>query len=240
MPSVLAVVEEAAHDLVRREADRARRAATSPEKLAAWMADFYPRQGDYAVKVLGHTMHLHTVLVGRPADTEQEIRALIARYVTASTEALTALTAAPPADLQGRRRHPHESVGNRAPRRPGHGAPPGGPERCRRLIPPSRSGSSKAARPWKAPRNARSSGGMRSSSTSRPWSSPTGWAAASRKSSGPKQWRAPLPRRSISAPSSTTIRAGCSAGSPRAPSAPPWTAGAPRGDRSGSRDCGSR
>jgi hypothetical protein len=101
MPSVLAVVEEAAHDLVRREADRARRAATSPEKLTAWMADFYPRQGDYAVKVLGHTMHLHTVLVGRPADTEQQIRALIARYVTESTEALTALTAAPPTDLKG-------------------------------------------------------------------------------------------------------------------------------------------
>jgi hypothetical protein len=100
MPSVLAVVEEAAHDLVRREADRARRAASSPEKLTAWMADFYPRQGDYGVKALGNAMQLHTVLVGRPTETEQEIRGLVARYVTESTEALTALTVAPPEDLK--------------------------------------------------------------------------------------------------------------------------------------------
>jgi hypothetical protein len=36
-------------------------------------------------------MQLHTVLVGRPTETEQDIRALVARYVTESTEDLTAL-----------------------------------------------------------------------------------------------------------------------------------------------------
>jgi HK97 family phage portal protein len=99
LPSVLALVERAAHDFVRREGDRARRAASSPEKLTAWMAGFYPRQADYGVKALGPAMQVYTALVGRPGETEQEIRTLVAGYVIESFDALTALAAAPPEDL---------------------------------------------------------------------------------------------------------------------------------------------
>jgi HK97 family phage portal protein len=95
LPGVQLMIEDIARDFVRREADRARRAAVSPEKLAAWIEEFYPRQPDYAVKVLRGAMQVYTQLVGRPDDAESDIRTHIATHVTESREALTSLLQMP-------------------------------------------------------------------------------------------------------------------------------------------------
>lgn len=100
LPGVQLMIEDVARDFVRREADRARRAAVAPEKLAAWIEEFYPRQADYAVKVLRGAMHVYTQLVGRPDDAEHDIRTNVSLHVTDSRDALTALLETAPDDLK--------------------------------------------------------------------------------------------------------------------------------------------
>jgi HK97 family phage portal protein len=95
LPGVQLMIEDIARDFVRREVDRARRAAVSPEKLAAWIEEFYPRQPDYAVKVLRGAMQVYTQLVGRPDDAESDIRTHVAVHVNESREALTSLLMTP-------------------------------------------------------------------------------------------------------------------------------------------------
>jgi HK97 family phage portal protein len=95
LPGVQLMIEDSARDFVRREADRARRAAVSPEKLAAWIEEFYPRQVDYAVKVFRGSMQVYTQLVGRPDDAEADIRTHVALHISESREALTSLLQMP-------------------------------------------------------------------------------------------------------------------------------------------------
>jgi HK97 family phage portal protein len=94
------LLENAVRDFVKREADRARKAATSPEKLGEWMISFYPRQEDYAVKGLRDAVQLFSVLVDRPNGAETLIRAQAAQYIERSCAALDALVREPPADLK--------------------------------------------------------------------------------------------------------------------------------------------
>jgi HK97 family phage portal protein len=100
LPGVQLMIEDIARDFVRREADRARRAAVAPEKLAAWIEEFYPRQADYAVKVLRGAMQVYTQLIGRPDEAEQDIRTHVATHVAESREALTELLHEPPDDVK--------------------------------------------------------------------------------------------------------------------------------------------
>jgi len=107
LPTAHLMIEDVARDFVRREADRAKRAACSPEKLAAWVESFYPRQSDYAVKAFRGVMQIYLLLTNspsprwdRPQDAEREIRARVALYVTESREALTAALNAPQEHLK--------------------------------------------------------------------------------------------------------------------------------------------
>jgi HK97 family phage portal protein len=100
LPGVQLMIEDVARDFVRRETDRARRAAVSSEKLAAWLEEFYPRQADYAVKVLRGAMQVYTQLVGRPDDAEQDIRTNVAAHITESREALTEILQTPDDDIK--------------------------------------------------------------------------------------------------------------------------------------------
>jgi hypothetical protein len=100
LPGMQLLIEDAARDFVRREVDRVRRAAVAPDKLAAWIDEFYPRQEDYAVKVLRGAMQVYTQLVGRPDDAERDIRATIALHVTESRDALFATLQTPPEALK--------------------------------------------------------------------------------------------------------------------------------------------
>jgi HK97 family phage portal protein len=99
-PGVQLMIEEVARDFVRREADRATRAAGAPDKLAAWIEDFYPRQADYAVKKFLGSMQVYTQLVGRPDDAEHDIRTHIGDYVQESRVGLLGLLALPPEDVK--------------------------------------------------------------------------------------------------------------------------------------------
>jgi hypothetical protein len=94
------LIEEAARDFVRREVDRAKRAASSAEKLTEWMNDFYPRQADYALQRFRNPLRLYRQLLGRTDDPEVEIRTRIAEYTLASCSRLAALLTAPPETLR--------------------------------------------------------------------------------------------------------------------------------------------
>src|SRR5262245_63681283 len=100
VPVLRSLLERAARELTRREADRARRAATSHEKLAEWAESFYARQEDYAVCALRDAVQLHSVLIGAPDETEARIRARVAVLIAASREALSALAVVPAEGLK--------------------------------------------------------------------------------------------------------------------------------------------
>jgi hypothetical protein len=99
-PGVQLMIEEVARDFVRREVDRATRAAGAPDKLAAWIEDFYPRQADYAVKKFLGSMQVYTQLVGRPDDAERDIRTHVGDYVQESRVGLLGLLTLPPEDVK--------------------------------------------------------------------------------------------------------------------------------------------
>ena len=96
LPGVQMLIEDKARDFVRREVDRAKRAAASPEKLAGWINGFYPQQAEYALTQLRHPLRLYRQLLGRPDDPETEIRSRIAEYTGISSTRLTLLLATTP------------------------------------------------------------------------------------------------------------------------------------------------
>jgi HK97 family phage portal protein len=88
VPSLRDVIEGAIRKEVRFEADRARKAAQSPEKLRAWIGTFYATREDTMVQFVLPAMRLHFALTGRAEDAEAETRRLIAGYVTESRDNL--------------------------------------------------------------------------------------------------------------------------------------------------------
>jgi len=100
LPGVQLLIEDAARDFVRREVDRAKRAAASPEKLTGWMNGFYPQQAEYALTQLRHPLRLYRQLLGRADDPDGVIRARIAEYTAASCARLVPLLTAPAETLR--------------------------------------------------------------------------------------------------------------------------------------------
>jgi HK97 family phage portal protein len=100
LPGVQGLIEDAAREFVRREVDRAKRAASSADKLTEWMGAFYPRHAEYALTRLRHPMRLYRQLLGRTDDPDGEIRTRIAEYTAASCARLAALLTAPPETLR--------------------------------------------------------------------------------------------------------------------------------------------
>lgn len=90
-PALRDVIENEVRRIVRVEADRARRAAQSPEKLRAWMETFYLGREDACVTSLLPTMRLHFQLVGRAEEAEAETRRIIHAHVEESRQALETL-----------------------------------------------------------------------------------------------------------------------------------------------------
>jgi hypothetical protein len=82
------VIECAVRKEVRFEADRARKAAQTPEKLRAWLESFYASREDAFVQNLLPSMRLHYVLIGRADEAEAETRRLAAAYIEESRVAL--------------------------------------------------------------------------------------------------------------------------------------------------------
>lgn len=100
LPGVEEMLLKAATRYIKREADRARRAAISVEKLAGWAATFYPRQVDYAVKELRAPVEVCLALAGRPGHAEAEIRERILADIAGAQGAIAGLLQAPPEDLR--------------------------------------------------------------------------------------------------------------------------------------------
>jgi len=95
VPRLRDVLEGALRREARFEADRARRAAQSPEKLRAWIEAFYATREEALVQILLPALRLHFTLVGRPDDAEIQARTLLAPYVAESRASLTVLLDAP-------------------------------------------------------------------------------------------------------------------------------------------------
>lgn len=91
VPSLRDVLEGAVRKEVRFEAERARKAAQSPEKLRAWLGSFYVTREDSSVQFLLPTMRLSYALTGRAEDAETETRRLIGAWVAESQTALAGL-----------------------------------------------------------------------------------------------------------------------------------------------------
>lgn len=94
-----AAIEDAVGRLVRRETLKARRAAKSPEKLRAWIADYYPRQQAAFEAILLPAMQAHCGMVGDGRDPVAATHALVVAHVETSRAQLHALIDAAPADL---------------------------------------------------------------------------------------------------------------------------------------------
>jgi hypothetical protein len=92
-PALRDVIENEVRRIVRVEADRARRAAQSPEKLRAWMETFYLGREDAWVVSLLPTMRLHFQLVGRADEAEAETRRIVHAHVEASRTSLETVAA---------------------------------------------------------------------------------------------------------------------------------------------------
>lgn len=92
-PALRDVIENEVRRMVRVEADRARRAAQSPEKLRAWMETFYLGREEACVTLLLPTMRLHYQLVGRAEDAEAETRRIVQAQIEESRVALETLAA---------------------------------------------------------------------------------------------------------------------------------------------------
>lgn len=94
-PMLRELIVEAVRREAKFEADRAKKAAQSPEKLRAWMETFYATREDTAAQYLLPTMRLHFQLTGRLDDAEAETRRLIREHVNASRAALEVLLGDP-------------------------------------------------------------------------------------------------------------------------------------------------
>jgi HK97 family phage portal protein len=93
-------------DVVRRhlarEKDKARTAATHgrPERVRAWMSEFYPKYADHFRGALLPAIQLHVALVGSEADPETVTRQFTEAHVAESRRQLWMLLEQPSEDLR--------------------------------------------------------------------------------------------------------------------------------------------
>jgi hypothetical protein len=90
-PALRDVIEDAVRRVVRVEADRARRAASTPEKFRAWMETFYLTRVDAVVPQLLPSMRLHFQLIGRLDEAAPATRLIAHAWVEESRQALETL-----------------------------------------------------------------------------------------------------------------------------------------------------
>jgi HK97 family phage portal protein len=96
-----ALLEDGARYVVRRECDRAIRAAVEPEKLGVWVEEFYAGHADFAASKLRAALGCYAELAGlSPDDAEARARELVAGWITESRASLAALVVTPPEDLR--------------------------------------------------------------------------------------------------------------------------------------------
>lgn len=95
-PALHALLEDTWRRECQFEADRARKAAGTPEKWAGWLETFYATRVDTATAHLLPTMRVYGAVAGRPpAQLDAELRARVALEAARAQAALAALPVGP-------------------------------------------------------------------------------------------------------------------------------------------------
>lgn len=97
-----ALIADVVRRTLAREKDKARTAATHgrPERLRAWIGEFYPRHADYFSLQLRPVVQLHLALTASAEDPEARTRQLVEAHVAESKRQLYALAEQRVEDLQ--------------------------------------------------------------------------------------------------------------------------------------------